>query len=197
MRYALSLDDLLADTVEKFQINTGSENNPHLNGDILELEEHPRSAGELSIIDRARNTQDLGTGRIYLEEAKDERKPTAPWILLIEDDCVIAGFLSHLLSRRGFEVHLAEDGRKASKMLDEIPPPNLVIMDIMLPFIDGYGLIKLIRSKCEWNDVPILMLTSKTHEQEINRALEEGATDYMMKPFQSCELIARVDQYLA
>ena len=56
-------------------------------------------------------------------------------------------FLVHLLTRRGFEVHLADDGRKAEKMLDEIPPPKLVILDIMLPFVDGFELIKKIRDK--------------------------------------------------
>ncbi|MEZ5347059.1 MAG: response regulator transcription factor [Pyrinomonadaceae bacterium] len=196
-RYDFSLDDLLADTVEKFQTNTEiPDTDPAVS---QKLESDPDNSGKekLSIVNLAKESYNGIETEFSVEDAKVGGKPTPPWVLLIEDDSVIAGFLVHLLSRRGFEVQLAEDGRKAARMFDEIPPPNLVILDIMLPFIDGFELIKRIRNKCEWNDVPILMLTSKTQEQDIVRALDDGANDYMVKPFQSRELIARVDQYIS
>ena len=119
-----------------------------------------------------------------------------PWVMLVEDDAVLSGFLVHLLKRRGFEVHHAEDGLQAEKMLDEIPPPQLVILDIMLPFVDGFELIEKIRDRDLWKDVPIMMLTSKTQEHDIVRALDNGANDYVVKPFQSQELIARVHRFM-
>ena len=93
-------------------------------------------------------------------------------------------------------MRLAEDGRQATKMLEDTNPPKLVILDIMLPFIDGFELIKRIRNKPSWEKIPIMMLTSKTQERDIVRALDSGANDYIFKPFQSQELIARVDRFM-
>ncbi len=114
-------------------------------------------------------------------------------VMVVEDDEIISALLKHMLARRGFEVHLASDGRQASAMVEELSaPPELVMLDVMLPFVDGYDLITLIRSKQAWKDVPIIMLTSKALEQNIVRALDAGATDYVVKPFQPEELMARV-----
>jgi two-component system, OmpR family, alkaline phosphatase synthesis response regulator PhoP len=114
-------------------------------------------------------------------------------VMVVEDDQIISALLKHMLARRGFEVHLATDGRQASTMVEDLTvPPGLVMLDVMLPFVDGYDLITLIRSKETWKDVPIIMLTSKAQEQNIVRALDAGATDYVVKPFQPEELMARV-----
>jgi len=114
-------------------------------------------------------------------------------VMVVEDDEIISALLKHMLARRGFEVHLASDGRQASTMVEELTaPPELVMLDVMLPFVDGFDLITLIRSKQAWKDVPIIMLTSKALEQNIVRALDAGATDYVVKPFQPEELMARV-----
>ena len=66
----------------------------------------------------------------------------------------------------------------------------------MLPYLDGFALIKLIRNKPEWSDVPIIMLTSKSQERNIVRALEAGANDYVVKPFRPEELVARVRRFV-
>lgn len=114
-------------------------------------------------------------------------------VMVVEDDQIISSLLKHMLARRGFEVHLAMDGRQASQMVEELAvPPGLVMLDVMLPFVDGFDLIALMRSKEAWKDVPIIMLTSKAQEQNIVRALDAGATDYVVKPFQPEELMARV-----
>ncbi|MBA2524879.1 MAG: response regulator transcription factor [Pyrinomonadaceae bacterium] len=114
-------------------------------------------------------------------------------VMVVEDDQIISALLKHMLARRGFEVYVATDGRQASTMVEElIPPPRLVMLDVILPFVDGFDLITLIRSKQAWKDVPIIMLTSKAQEQNIVRALDAGATDYVVKPFQPEELMARV-----
>jgi CheY-like chemotaxis protein len=122
---------------------------------------------------------------------------TPPTVMVIEDDRVISSFLQHLLKRRGFLTHYAPDGLKALEMFEEIPPPNLIIVDLMLPFLDGFELIKKIRSMNEWANIPIIVVTSKTQEQDLTRAFETGANDYLVKPFRSQELIARVKRFVS
>ena len=119
-----------------------------------------------------------------------------PTVLVIEDNEEIAYLLKFMLSREGFTVVLAPDGMKASKLIDEIVPPEVVVSDIMLPYMDGYQLIAQMRGKPEWRDVPIIMLTSKSQERDITRALEAGANDYIVKPFRPKELIARLRRFL-
>lgn len=120
----------------------------------------------------------------------------APEVLIVEDDQIIASLLDHLLKRRGFETHLAGDGQKALALLESLAPPELVMLDIMLPFVDGFELIQRIRAKAGWQDIPIIMLTSKAQERNVVRALDAGASDYVVKPFQPEELMARVRRCL-
>jgi two-component system, OmpR family, alkaline phosphatase synthesis response regulator PhoP len=119
-----------------------------------------------------------------------------PAIMVVEDDRIVSTLVEHLLVRRGFGVHLAADGRAATAMLDEIEPPQLVMLDVMLPYVDGFELIARIRAKDDWSKIPIIMLTSKTQERNVVRALEAGADDYIVKPFQPQELIARVKRFI-
>ena len=117
-------------------------------------------------------------------------------VLVIEDNPEIAYLLKFMLTREGFSVVHAADGQRARELIDEIEPPALVVSDIMLPFIDGYQLIAQMRGKPEWRDVPIIMLTSKSQERDITRALEAGANDYVVKPFRPKELVARLRRFL-
>jgi DNA-binding response OmpR family regulator len=89
-------------------------------------------------------------------------------------------------------VRIAVDGRQATDFIDTLPPPALVLLDVMLPYLDGFELIKRIREHATWNQVPIIMLTAKSQEQNIVRALDYGANDYLIKPFRPEELLARI-----
>lgn len=124
-----------------------------------------------------------------------ENTPT-PTILLVEDDRIVSAMVQHLLTRRGYNVQTAADGRAAAAMIDKIAAPRLVILDVMLPFIDGFELISRIKSKPDWSDVRVIMLTSKTQERNVVRAIESGADDYIVKPFQPQELMARVGRFI-
>jgi len=118
---------------------------------------------------------------------------TKPTAVVVDDDQVIVMLLQHLLSRRGFGVQIATDGRQAVDFLETLPePPTLVLLDVMLPYFDGFEIIKMIREHPTWNSVPIIMLTSKSQEQNIVRALDRGANDYIVKPFRPEELLARI-----
>jgi DNA-binding response OmpR family regulator len=115
-----------------------------------------------------------------------------PTVVIAEDDTHISYILQFMLSREGFHVLSAENGRQASRIIDDIDPPCLVLLDIMLPHRDGFQLIQQIRSKPGWADVPIIMLTARSQELDITRALEAGANDYVTKPFRPKELMVRI-----
>jgi DNA-binding response OmpR family regulator len=115
-----------------------------------------------------------------------------PRILLVEDEDDIAFLIRFLLERNGFEVDHSADGRQALERIEGGAPPALVLMDIMLPYHDGLELVERLRSKPAWQAVPLLMLTAKARETDIVKALELGADDYVTKPFQPEELLARI-----
>lgn len=112
--------------------------------------------------------------------------------LVVEDDDQIAYLLRFILEREGFRVELAQDGRKATELIAQLAPPSLAMLDVMLPFVDGYQLLAAIRARPEWQGVPVVMLTAKSQEKDIVRALDAGAADYVVKPFKPDELRARI-----
>jgi DNA-binding response OmpR family regulator len=120
--------------------------------------------------------------------------PTNKTVMVVEDEDHIAYLLNFLLQKDGYIVNHANDGEKAMSIIDSETPPQLVILDMLLPFYDGNQLLKHLRAKPAWKDVPVLMLTAKSREQDITRALENGATDYMVKPFQPLELRERINR---
>ena len=87
---------------------------------------------------------------------------------------------------------LSADGRQARQRIEQDTPPALAVLDIDLPYHDGFELIEAIRTDGRWREVPILMLSSKGTELDIVRALDTGADDFIVKPFQLEELKARV-----
>ncbi len=113
-------------------------------------------------------------------------------ILVAEDDDQISYLLNFMLTREGFEVKVANDGQEAMDAIESINPPKLALLDIMMPHYTGFELIEHIRKKATWNNVPIVMLTAKSQEQDIVKALENGANDYVVKPFQPGELVVRL-----
>jgi len=115
-----------------------------------------------------------------------------PTVLVAEDDEQIAYLLQFLLEREGFHVLVARDGREAKKCADEIPPPDLAILDIMMPYSDGFEVLAHLHAKPDWRRVPVIMLTAKSQEKDIVRALDAGASDYVVKPFLPEELKARI-----
>ena len=115
-----------------------------------------------------------------------------PTVFVAEDDEDILALLTFLLEREGYCVVSAQDGRAAIKMIDEVPCPQLGLLDIMMPYADGFQLIKHIRESQTWKKVPVIMLTTKTGEKDIVRALDAGANDYINKPFKPAELAARI-----
>ena len=117
---------------------------------------------------------------------------TSAVALVVEDDDQIAYLLRFILEREGYRVELAPDGRAAERLIDSMQPPALAMLDVMLPHVDGYQLLGMIRARETWQAVPVLMLTAKSQEKDIVRALDAGASDYLVKPFKPDELRARI-----
>jgi DNA-binding response OmpR family regulator len=115
-----------------------------------------------------------------------------PGVLVAEDDDQISFLLQFLLEREGYCVTLARDGHEAMQFIDSMPPPRLAIFDIMMPYADGFELLAHLRAKPDWRDVPVMMLTARSQEKDIVRALDAGASDYVIKPFLPEELKARI-----
>jgi two-component system alkaline phosphatase synthesis response regulator PhoP len=124
--------------------------------------------------------------------AERAEPPASSRVLVVEDDPVIAHLIKHLLTRKGFTVDVATDGQQAQTMVDTLAPPCVLVLDVMLPFVGGFELVERVRNRQEWAKVPILMLTSKSHESYVVRAFGAGVDDYVTKPFRPEELVARV-----
>ena len=113
-------------------------------------------------------------------------------ILIVDDDANIAELISLYLTKECYEVQIVEDGEKALQIFDTFQP-NLILLDLMLPGMDGYQVCREIRSR---SNTPIIMLSAKGEIFDKVLGLELGADDYMIKPFDSKELVARVKAVL-
>ncbi len=119
-----------------------------------------------------------------------------PFVLVAEDDEQIAFLVQFLLEREGYQVVRAADGRDAQRLTDEMAPPALVILDVMMPYADGFAVLAHMRAKPGWRDTPVIMLTARSQEKDIVRAFDAGASDYIVKPFLPDELKARIRRLL-
>ncbi|MFB7943482.1 two-component system response regulator CseB [Kitasatospora phosalacinea] len=114
--------------------------------------------------------------------------PGAPRILLVEDDEVIRETTQLALERYGFPVVTAGDGLEGLERF-RADPPDLLLLDVMLPLLDGVGLCRRIR---EESQLPILMMSARTEPVDVVSGLEAGADDYVVKPFETAVLVARI-----
>lgn len=112
-------------------------------------------------------------------------------ILVVEDDRDIAELVGRYLEKSGFEVDILCSGTQALTSIST-KPPNLLILDLMLPGLDGLEICRSIRSSAATRAIPIIMLTARAEEAERIKGLEIGADDYIAKPFSPNELVARV-----
>ena len=116
-------------------------------------------------------------------------------ILLLEDDLALATSISEILQLSNFEVHWLTDGLKALDYLRN-NVPDIIISDLMMPFMNGEELFTSIRNKKKFNAIPFIMLTANMHEEVKYRQLENGVNDFIMKPFKSKELIFKITNIL-
>ncbi len=123
------------------------------------------------------------------------QSPNQPSLLVVEDEQDLLEVLRFSLSREGFSVRTAENGEDAIRLVRQ-QRPDLIVLDLMLPTIDGLAVCRAIRSTEKTHDIPIVMLTARGEESDIVRGLEAGADDYVTKPFSPKVLIARIHAVL-
>ncbi len=121
---------------------------------------------------------------------------STPSVLIVEDDELTSSLLRFLLERERYTVELAVDGRAGLTHIQSHAPPSIVLMDVMLPFLDGFELLRELRANEAWRNTRVIMLSAKSQGSEIARALDAGADDYLIKPFKPEELFARIRRYL-
>ncbi|MEW5806887.1 MAG: response regulator [Acidobacteriota bacterium] len=116
-------------------------------------------------------------------------------ILIADDDPIILSFLSALLKDKGYQVITAEDGERTLQAA-LIYHPEVIVTDLVMPYMDGFEIIRTIRRENKLKDTPIIILSMKDKEDDIVKGLEEGADDYIVKPFNALELVTRIKKLL-
>jgi len=104
----------------------------------------------------------------------------------------MAYLLGYLAEKERFVVEQIADGRQALARIAQGDAVDLVLLDVMLPYTDGFELLEQLRAHEAWKKVPVIILTSRTREHDAVRALSLGADDYLTKPFSPAELVARI-----
>jgi len=135
-------------------------------------------------------------GRSRISYGKDDGVTAKPRILLADDDKMIAQLVQHRLGKEGFEVIWEENGKAALKRAKEEEDLSFILLDVKMPMMDGYQVLRQLRDMPVYAETPIMLLTSLGNEQDIIRGFDLGATDYMTKPFSPRELTARIVHHL-
>ena len=115
-------------------------------------------------------------------------------ILLVDDSKTELHFLSELLAKRGYKVRTAENGDDAMRRLGE-EKPDLILMDVVMPGQNGFQLTRAITRDPRFLDVPVIMCTSKNQETDKVWGMRQGARDYIVKPVDADELVAKIQAF--
>jgi two-component system phosphate regulon response regulator PhoB len=116
---------------------------------------------------------------------------TKPLVLVVEDEAALATMLRYNLEKQGYRVEEAADGQDALNRITELQP-DLVLLDWMLPVLSGIEVCRQVRRRQSTRDLPVIMVTARTEDQDAVRGLNTGADDYITKPFNMDALLARI-----
>ena len=122
--------------------------------------------------------------------------PDKKKILVVDDEDDILHFLELVLREKGYEVATASGGHEALTKA-QVDRPDLVLLDIMMPQMDGWEVLKLLRVDEETAHIPVAMLSARTEAKDRVQGLQEGAVDYICKPFSLKELLSKIEQVFA
>ncbi len=122
-----------------------------------------------------------------------DRAYMAKTILICEDDDLLVDLLEYRLKASGYGVAVARDGGEAMERIMQ-SPPDAVVLDAMMPVLDGFEVLRRIRENPETRTTPVIVLSARKRQEDIVAALELGANDYVVKPFIPQELVARLNR---
>ncbi len=129
------------------------------------------------------------------ESARESRAPYKPVALICDDEELILDLMEHHLVNADYDVIRASDGGEAIEHL-EAGAPDLVILDVMMPVMDGTEVLRRIRETPQWAHIPVMMLTMRDREADTVEAFQTGASDYVAKPFMVGDLIERANRLI-
>jgi DNA-binding response OmpR family regulator len=117
--------------------------------------------------------------------------PDKPVIVVADDDPQVARLISYRLQKMGFDVHIGSDGERALELI-RTRAPSLVVLDLMMPVMDGFEVLRAMKDDELIRHIPAIILTAREGDEDVLKGFELGAVDYMTKPFSPAELGARV-----
>jgi DNA-binding response OmpR family regulator len=116
-------------------------------------------------------------------------------ILIVDDELSILVPLQFLMEKKGYVTKLAQSGKEAIEMVGEVRP-DLILLDIMLPDLDGYEIYQMIRARAEWESIRVIFLTAKNRDADMAKGLAMGADAYITKPFSNTQLLEKIDELI-
>ncbi len=119
----------------------------------------------------------------------------AKTILAVDDEKAIVRLVQVNLERHGYTVQTAYDGREALEKI-ALAPPDLVVCDVMMPYMDGFEVLKRLRQDPQTRELPVIMLTAKANDSDVHEGWRSGADCYLTKPFNPSELLAFIKRIL-
>ena len=116
-------------------------------------------------------------------------------VLIVDDELSILVPLQFLMEKEGYAAKLAQSGKEALEKISDLRP-DLILLDIMLPDLDGYEIYHMIRQRPEWSSIRIIFLTAKNREADMAKGLAMGADAYITKPFSNTQLIEKIRELI-
>jgi chemosensory pili system protein ChpA (sensor histidine kinase/response regulator) len=150
----------------------------------------------VQLIGRAPEPAVLRAASAATGEDDAESEPISATIMVVDDSLTVRRVTQRLLERQGFQVMLAKDGVDALRQMQDALP-DILLVDIEMPRMDGYDLTRTVRSNPDTHNIPILMITSRTAAKHRSLAFELGVNEYLGKPYQEDELLRLIRRHLA
>ncbi|MBF0527188.1 MAG: response regulator [Deltaproteobacteria bacterium] len=123
------------------------------------------------------------------------RQEKKPLILIVDDVPMNLQVLGNTLSQENYQIAVATNGRQALSLTESVTP-DLILLDVVMPEVDGFEVCRILKGDDRTKDIPIIFLTAKSESEDIVKGFELGAVDYLTKPFSTLELLARVRTHL-
>jgi CheY-like chemotaxis protein len=118
-------------------------------------------------------------------------------VLVVEDEPENRLFIGLMLRTEGYEVLEAEDGHAALDLLASSPLPELILLDVMMPGLNGWQVFQRLREDPRWASIPVVMLTALAQRSDVERAVQLGVDGYLTKPFEPADLIHKMEETLS